>query len=160
MVITAFRIMVLGPRGLVCGWCFRLHPQLMAFLVAARFSRGSRDPAAELPAVVAVADRLGVVSRIALNADAWDARPQRVMIIGHRVVRLDWFDAWDAHTIRLLGAAPRHPDLLVIPRHRHGSGPGLSGDGGGPGRVPESTGRGPRDLRPDRSPAGPAASGA
>jgi hypothetical protein len=26
---------------------------------------------------------------------------------------------------------------------------------GGPGRVPESTGRGPRDLRPDRSPAAP-----
>jgi hypothetical protein len=43
---------------------------------------------------------LGVVSRTALNADAWDTRPQRVMTIGHRAVRLDWFGAWDAPTIR------------------------------------------------------------
>ena len=88
---------------------FPPSPTADGVLVAARFSRGSRDPAAELPAVVAVADRLGVVSRIALNADAWDARPQRVMIIGHRVVRLDWFDAWDAHTIRLLGGGSSPP---------------------------------------------------
>jgi hypothetical protein len=50
--------------------------------------------------VVAVAQGLGVVSRTALNADAWDTRPQRVMTIGHPAVRLDWFGAWDAPTIR------------------------------------------------------------
>jgi Family of unknown function (DUF5994) len=36
----------------------------------------TRDPAVELPALIAaVADRLGMVDRIALNADAWDTRP-------------------------------------------------------------------------------------
>lgn len=76
----------------------------------------TRDPAAELPALVAaVADRLGVVSRIALNADAWDTRPQRVKTAGPRVVRLDWFGAWDAHTIRLIGCDSAHLDLLMIP---------------------------------------------
>jgi hypothetical protein len=65
--------------------------------------------------VVAVADRLGVVSRTALNAGSRNTRPQRVMTIGHRVVRLDRFGAWDAHTISLLGGDSSHLDLLVIP---------------------------------------------
>jgi hypothetical protein len=36
----------------------------------------------ELPALIAaVADRLGMVDRIALNADAWDTRPQRITTV-------------------------------------------------------------------------------
>lgn len=76
----------------------------------------TRDPAAELPALIAaVTDRLGVVGRIALNADAWDTRPQRITTAGRQVVRLDWFGAWDAHRIRLVGCDSSHLDLLVIP---------------------------------------------
>jgi hypothetical protein len=76
----------------------------------------TRDPATELPALIAaVTDRLGVVGRIALNADAWDTRPQQIPIVGQQVVRLDWFGAWDAHTIRLIGYDSSHLDLLVPP---------------------------------------------
>lgn len=76
----------------------------------------TRDPAAELPGLIAaVTDRLGVVDRIALNADAWDTRPQQITTVGKQVVRLDWFGAWDAHTIRLIGCDSSHLDLLVIP---------------------------------------------
>jgi hypothetical protein len=65
--------------------------------------------------IAAVTDRLGMADRIALNADAWDTRPQRVTTGGKHVVRLDWSGAWDAHTIRLTGRDPSHLDLLVIP---------------------------------------------
>lgn len=76
----------------------------------------TRDPAAELPALIAaVTGRLGVVGRITLNADAWDTRPRRITTVGKQVVRLDWFGAWDAHTIRLIGCDCSHLDLLVIP---------------------------------------------
>jgi Family of unknown function (DUF5994) len=76
----------------------------------------TRDPAAELPAlIVAVTDRLGMVDRIALSADAWDARPQGITTVGQQVVRLDWSGAWDAHTIRVTGGGSSHLDLLVIP---------------------------------------------
>jgi len=75
----------------------------------------SRDPATELPAlVVAVAERLGVVRRIALNADAWTSWPHELMIVGAPRIRLDWRTG-DAHTIRLLGGDTSHLDLLAIP---------------------------------------------
>jgi hypothetical protein len=76
----------------------------------------TRDPAVELPALIAaVTDRLGKVDRIALNADAWDTRPQRITTSGQPVVRLDWSGDWDAHTIRVTGGDSSHLDLLVIP---------------------------------------------
>jgi hypothetical protein len=76
----------------------------------------SRDPAAELPVLIAaLADRLGMVDRIALNADAWDTRPQRLTTVDQQMVRLDWSGAWDAHTIRVTGGDSSHLDLLVIP---------------------------------------------
>jgi hypothetical protein len=76
----------------------------------------TRDPAAELPALIAsVTDRLGMVDRIALNTDAWDTRPQQIMIVGQQVVRLDWSGTWDTHTIRLTGRDSSHLNLLVIP---------------------------------------------
>jgi hypothetical protein len=76
----------------------------------------TRDPAAELPALIAaVTDRLGMVNRIALNADAWDTRPQQITTVDQQMVRLDWPDASDAHTIRVTGDDSSHLDLLVIP---------------------------------------------
>ena len=74
----------------------------------------TRDPAAKLPALAAaVADRLGVVRRIALNADAWTTWP-RQLVIGGAKVRLDWCTG-DAHTIRLTSDDASHLDLLAIP---------------------------------------------
>jgi hypothetical protein len=75
----------------------------------------TRDPATELPALAtAVAGRLGVVRRIALNADAWTSWPHQFVIIGGRRVRLDWRTG-DSHTIRLTGGDALHLDLLAIP---------------------------------------------
>lgn len=74
----------------------------------------TRDPASELPALAtAVADRLGVVHRITVNADAWTSWPHQLLIIGGRRVRLDWCTG-DAHTIRLTSGAS-HLVLLAIP---------------------------------------------
>ncbi len=76
----------------------------------------TRDPAAELPALIAaVTDRLGMVDRITLSADAWDTRPQHITTVGQQVVGLDWSGVWDAHTIRVTGRDFSHLDLLVIP---------------------------------------------
>ena len=75
----------------------------------------TRDPAAELPALAtAVANRLGVVRRIALNMDAWTSWPRQLVIIGGAVVKLDWCTG-DAHTIRLTSSDASHLDLLAIP---------------------------------------------
>ena len=74
----------------------------------------TRDPAAELPDLAtAVAERLGVVRRIALNTDAWTSWP-RQLVIGGAKVRLDWCTG-DAHTIRLTSDDASHLDLLAIP---------------------------------------------
>jgi len=70
---------------------------------------------AELPALAtAVADRLGVVRRITLNADAWTSWPHQLVIIGSPRVRLDWCTE-DAHTIRLTDGDASHLVLLAIP---------------------------------------------
>jgi Family of unknown function (DUF5994) len=75
----------------------------------------TRDPTAELPALAtAVADRLGVVRRITLNADAWTSWPHQLVIIGSPRVRLDWCTE-DAHTIRLTDGDASHLVLLAIP---------------------------------------------
>lgn len=76
----------------------------------------SRDPAAELPALIAaVTDRLDPVHRITLDASAWDGRPQIIMTVEGREVRLDWFGAPDAHTISLTGSHRSRLDLMMIP---------------------------------------------
>ena len=75
----------------------------------------TRNPATELPALVAaVAERLGVVRRIALHADAWTSWPHELVIIGGPRVRLNWCTG-DAHTIRLTGGDASHLDPLAIP---------------------------------------------
>jgi Family of unknown function (DUF5994) len=75
----------------------------------------TRDPATELPALVAaVAERLGIVRRIALNADAWTSWPRELLIIGEPRVRLDWCTG-DALTVSMTGGDASHLDLLAIP---------------------------------------------
>jgi hypothetical protein len=76
----------------------------------------SRDPATELPTLVAaVTDRLDPVHRITLNAAAWNGRPQIIMTVEGRAVRLDWFGAPDAHTISVIGSRHSRLDLVMIP---------------------------------------------
>jgi Family of unknown function (DUF5994) len=76
----------------------------------------SRDPATELPTLVAaVTDRLDPVCRIVLNAAAWDGRPEIITTVEGRMVRLDWFGARDAHTIGLIGPGRSRLDLTTIP---------------------------------------------
>jgi hypothetical protein len=55
------------------------------------------------------------VRRITLNAAAWDGRPQIIMTIEGREVRLDWFGERDAHTIGLIGSHHSRLDLTMIP---------------------------------------------
>ena len=75
----------------------------------------TRDPERELLALVAaVADRLGVVRWIALNADDWTSWPHQLVITGGTRVRLSWCSG-DAHTVRLTCGDAYHLDLLAIP---------------------------------------------
>lgn len=74
----------------------------------------SRDLAAELPALItAVAQHLGPVERVGLDAAAWDDVPRR-MTIDDRVVHIDWFPVGD-DTVILTRGAHDHFLLLVIP---------------------------------------------
>jgi hypothetical protein len=76
----------------------------------------SRDPTAELPTLIPAVDAwMGPVLRIALNAAAWDGRPQVVRSVDGRDVRLDWFGAPDAHMIILFGNGRSRLDLVMIP---------------------------------------------
>jgi len=76
----------------------------------------SRDPGAELPVLIAAVDRPREhVERVAISMPAWIGAPRK-LIMGRRRVRLDWFQSWDGHMIRLLIGSNRRPmDLLVIP---------------------------------------------
>jgi hypothetical protein len=120
----------------------------------------TRDPAAELPALIAaVTDRLGMVDRIALNADAWDTRPQRITTGGQQVVRLDWSGAWDAHSIRVTGRDFSHLDLLVIPPDTATAlalALACLAIAAAQNRSPEPTGRSLSDRHPGHTPVGPA----
>jgi Family of unknown function (DUF5994) len=75
----------------------------------------SRDPAAELPALIAGANaQLGVITRVALNLTAWDSTPRRVAV-GDRIVAVGWFHAINADTISLTREHHRRVTLLVVP---------------------------------------------
>jgi len=59
----------------------------------------SRDPDAELPELIRDLEcSLGVITRVALNPDAWNGAPRRVAIDGRRV-HVGWFRAMNADTI-------------------------------------------------------------
>jgi hypothetical protein len=75
----------------------------------------SRDPDAELPDLIAgLESSLGVITRVALNLDAWDSAPRRVAIDGRRV-HVGWFRAMNAHTIGVTRASQDRFVLLVVP---------------------------------------------
>ncbi|MFE7168950.1 DUF5994 family protein [Streptomyces sp. NPDC057616] len=74
----------------------------------------SRDIATELPALLtALTGLLGPVTRVGLDAVAWDALPTRLVVDG-RVVRLDSFPVGDDTVLVTLGEAD-HFSLLVVP---------------------------------------------
>ena len=75
----------------------------------------SRDPAAELPGLIAgLESSIGPITRVSLNLDAWDAAPRRVAVDGRRV-RVGWFHQMDAHTIGVTRASQGRVALLVVP---------------------------------------------
>ena len=75
----------------------------------------SRDPAAELPELIAgVRAQLGVITRVALNLTAWDSTPSRVAV-GDRIVAVGWFHAVNADTITLTRDDHSRVTLLVVP---------------------------------------------
>lgn len=75
---------------------------------------GSRDLAAELPALAAaVTSRLGPVEAVSYNIDAWDTTPRRVAV-GGGVVRMAGYHTQARDTVDVRGA--RHLlTLLVVP---------------------------------------------
>ncbi|TCR24841.1 hypothetical protein EV578_10266 [Streptomyces sp. BK205] len=76
----------------------------------------SRDITAELPALIsALTELLGPVTRVGLDASAWDALPTRLVVDGH-VVRIDSFPVGDDTVLVTRGEAD-HFSLLVVPPH-------------------------------------------
>lgn len=75
----------------------------------------SRDPNVELPGLLAgLGSRLGVITRVALNIDAWDSAPPR-LVAGGRTVHVGWFRGMDAHTNGVTRNRWDRFVLLVIP---------------------------------------------
>ncbi|MGW2716122.1 DUF5994 family protein [Streptomyces sp. NPDC001492] len=76
----------------------------------------SRDIAAELPALVtALTEHLGPVTRIGLDATAWERLPTR-LIVDDRVVHIDSFPVGD-DTVLVTRGETDHFSLLVVPPH-------------------------------------------
>ncbi len=74
----------------------------------------SRDPAIELPGLIAaLAERLGPVTRVGLDRDAWDELPTRITVDG-RIVHIDSFVVGDDTALVTRGDRD-HFSLLVIP---------------------------------------------
>lgn len=76
----------------------------------------SRDITAELPVLItAITEHFGPVTRVGLDAGAWDALPTRLVVAG-RVVHLDSFPVGD-DTVLVTRGEGDHFSLLVIPPH-------------------------------------------
>ncbi|MFF4257630.1 DUF5994 family protein [Streptomyces sp. NPDC001663] len=76
----------------------------------------SRDIAAELPVLIAaLTEYLGPITRVGLDATAWDALPTR-LVVDDRVVRIDSFPVGD-DTVLVTRGDQDHFSLLVIPPH-------------------------------------------
>ncbi|MFD5130932.1 DUF5994 family protein [Streptomyces olindensis] len=76
----------------------------------------SRDIAAELPALIAaLAEYLGPVARVGLDAGAWEALPTR-LVIDDRVVHIDSFPVGD-DTVLITRGEQDLFSLLVVPPH-------------------------------------------
>lgn len=75
----------------------------------------SEDPDAEFPALaVALAARVGPVSRMSYHLDTWHAVARKMTIQG-RMVRFGGFRSMDAHTVEVIGSDGRRVTLLVVP---------------------------------------------
>jgi hypothetical protein len=76
----------------------------------------SRDIAAELPVLIsALTEYLGPLTRVGLDAGAWDALPTR-LLVDDRVVRIDSFPIGD-DTVLVTRGDQDYFSLLVIPPH-------------------------------------------
>lgn len=76
----------------------------------------SRDIAAELPTLISVlTEYLGPLTRVGLDAGAWDALPTR-LLVDDRVVRIDSFPVGD-DTVLITRGDQDYFSLLVIPPH-------------------------------------------
>ena len=74
----------------------------------------SRDLGAELPALItALAEYLGPITRVGLDAGAWEDLPTR-LIVDDRVVHIDSFPVGD-DTVLITGGDRDHFSLLVVP---------------------------------------------
>ncbi|MEU6877414.1 DUF5994 family protein [Streptomyces sp. NPDC046712] len=74
----------------------------------------SRDVATELPALIqALTTHLGPITRVGLDADAWEEVPTRV-VVEDRVVRLDFSPVGD-DTVLITRGDNDHFALLVVP---------------------------------------------
>ncbi|MCT9084035.1 DUF5994 family protein, partial [Streptomyces fulvoviolaceus] len=74
----------------------------------------SRDISAELPALItALTEHLGPITRVGLDAEAWDALPTR-LVVEDRVVRIDSFPVGD-DTVLITRGDQDHFSLLVVP---------------------------------------------
>jgi Family of unknown function (DUF5994) len=75
----------------------------------------SPDPETELPDLIrGLESSLGVITRVALNPDAWDSAPRQVAIDGRRV-HVGWFRAMNADTIGVTRGSRDRFVLLVVP---------------------------------------------
>ena len=100
------------PRGLR----LRLDPTLArrGILDGGWWPR-SPDPETQLPDLIrGLESSLGVITRVALNPDAWDSAPPRVAINGRRV-HVGWFRAMNADTIGVTRGSRDRFVLLVVP---------------------------------------------
>ncbi|WP_431043413.1 DUF5994 family protein [Streptomyces sp. P1-3] len=74
----------------------------------------SRSAGAELPGLVsALAGHIGPITRVGLDASAWDETPTR-LVVDDRVVHLDWSPVGD-DTVLVTRGERDHFKLLVIP---------------------------------------------
>jgi Family of unknown function (DUF5994) len=75
----------------------------------------SRDATAELPALIAeLSNRAGRVSRVAMQADAFDNIPHK-LTVGGRKVHVAWFRYMNKNTVLLTMAGRDDLVLLVVP---------------------------------------------
>ncbi|KUJ49820.1 DUF5994 family protein [Streptomyces sp. NPDC093228] len=76
----------------------------------------SRDIGAELPALIRVlTGHLGPITRVGLDATAWDELPTR-LVIDDQVVHIDSFSVGD-DTVLITRGDQDHFSLLVVPPH-------------------------------------------
>jgi hypothetical protein len=75
----------------------------------------SSDPAGEFPGMIlALHERIGLVSRVSYNLDGWEP-VQRKLTVDGRVVKCEGFHTTNAHIITVVGVNSDRVTLLVVP---------------------------------------------